>query len=116
MAAAAGLAVLAGAYALGFELLPAAAQSFFLYAPVFFINGVAYAGARLGRKTYLVDYAPSDERPLYISLSNTIIGIVTLGGALLGVLAELTSVQTLILLLMLVLAGSAGFSLSLRET
>lgn len=65
------------------------ALSAFSYAPVFFLLGIAEAGARVGRKTYLVDAAPSEERPLYVAFANSSIGLfaLVLGG--LGVLADL---------------------------
>ncbi len=58
--------------------------------------GLGQAGARLGRKTYLVDGAPDDRRPLYVSVANTIIGVVTIAGATLGILAEVLSVEAVI--------------------
>ncbi|TVS07101.1 MAG: MFS transporter [Phycisphaerales bacterium] len=59
-------------------------------------SGLGQAGARLGRKTYLVDGAPDDRRPLYVSVANTIIGVVTIAGAALGILAEVLSVEAVI--------------------
>lgn len=67
---------LAGAFMLGFE-----GVSVYYFLPVLFINGVAYAGARLARKTYLVDYAPDEDRPTYVSVANTAIGLFTLVAA-----------------------------------
>lgn len=53
----------------------------------FFLLGVAYAGVRLGRKTYIVDAAPDQYRSLFVAIGNTAIGLLTLilggGGALL---------------------------------
>ncbi|MGM0561545.1 MAG: MFS transporter [Pseudomonadota bacterium] len=60
----------------------------FYYAPVFFLLGVAEAGARVGRKTYLVDAAPSKERPLYVAFANSAIGLVALLLGSLGILAD----------------------------
>jgi hypothetical protein len=59
------------------------------YAAVIFVAVVAQEGVRLGRKAYLVTAAPPDERPLYVALANTIIGVVMIALALLGVVAEL---------------------------
>lgn len=61
--------------------------------------GLGQAGARLGRKTYLVDGAPEDRRPLYVAVANTVIGVVTILGAALGVLADIFSVDSVIGLL-----------------
>lgn len=74
--------------ALAVMLMQFSFASFYGLLPVFFINGMAYAGARLSRKTYLVDYAPSDERPTYVSVANTLIGLYTLVAATFGFVAQ----------------------------
>ena len=57
------------------------------FAGVFVLAGIAEAGVRLGRKTYLVDAAPKDERPLYTALSNTLAGVSALIAGGLGFVA-----------------------------
>ncbi|RUO80019.1 MFS transporter permease [Idiomarina tyrosinivorans] len=49
-----------------------------------FISAVAHQGARVGRKTYLVDMANQDNRAQLTAVSNTLMGIVLLLGILLG--------------------------------
>lgn len=49
---------------------------------------IAYQGVRLGRSTHLVDMATADTRAAYTALSNTIIGVVLIGGSGFGLLAE----------------------------
>ena len=61
------------------------------YAAAFFLLGLAEAGVRLGRKTYLVDAAPEDERPAYVAFSNTAVGLLALAAGTLGVIADLAS-------------------------
>lgn len=85
------LAGLTGLGAVGLALLPAELQSAWLYAALFLVLGVAVAGVRLGRKTYLVDGAPADERPLYTAFANTVVGALALAGGLVGLLADLTA-------------------------
>jgi hypothetical protein len=63
------------------------------YAAVVLIAVAAQEGVRLGRKAYLVNAAPPNERPLYVALANTIIGVVMIGLALLGVVAQLAGVS-----------------------
>jgi hypothetical protein len=63
------------------------------YAAVVFIAVAAQEGVRLGRKAYLVTAAPPSERPLYVALANTIIGVVMIALALLGVIAEVAGVS-----------------------
>ncbi|WP_022727163.1 MFS transporter [Fodinicurvata sediminis] len=82
--------------------------SVFYYAPVFFLLGIAEAGARLGRKTYLVDAAPSEERPLYVAFANSAIGLVALALGGLGILADLWVPATAVIAFT-VLAFLGGF-------
>jgi hypothetical protein len=65
----------------------------------FFVLGIAHAGVRLGRKTYLVDMAGGNKRTDYTSVSNTVIGVILLltGGltALLSLVSEVAVILTL---------------------
>ncbi|HEX6303022.1 MAG TPA: hypothetical protein VFZ76_02465 [Anaerolineales bacterium] len=58
--------------------------------------GFAIAGVRLGRKTYLVDGAPKLECPLYVTVSNTLIGVLTLVGSGFGFIADFFGIRFLI--------------------
>lgn len=98
-----------------FELLPPAYLSIYTFAPLILINMMIHSGARLSRKTWLTDFAPENERPLYISLSNTCIGLFTILTAGIGFIAELFSLSILLYFLMGMLAISAFFSYSLQE-
>jgi hypothetical protein len=82
------------------------------YPLAFFGLGVAHAGIRLGRKTYLVDMAEGNRRTTYVAVSNTVIGALLLFTGLLGALAATVSVPGTIALLGL--AGLAGAAMSLR--
>jgi len=66
---------------------------------IFFLITLAHGAVRLGRKVYLVDMATADNRAQYVAVSNTVIGVAMLGGGLIGVLADVFSVQAVILLL-----------------
>jgi MFS family permease len=81
-----------------FEFIPI--NNYLLAIPLIII-GFAIAGARLGRKTYLIDSAPEDQRPLYAAVSNTISGVLILAGGSLGLIAENYGVVVLILVLTL---------------
>jgi hypothetical protein len=48
---------------------------------------IAYQGVRLGRATHIVDMADEDTRAAYTALSNTIIGVLLVGGGIFGALA-----------------------------
>ncbi|WP_163321939.1 MFS transporter [Draconibacterium mangrovi] len=77
-----------------------------LYPVVLFILGIAHQGVRLGRKTYVIDMATGNERTSYVSVSNTVIGIILLMVGGLSALVSLLSVEGVILLLSLL--GLAG--------
>lgn len=62
--------------------------SFGLIGLSFLMIGLAEAGVRLGRKTYIVDAAPKNERPNYTAFSNSLIGVLALGTSTLGIIAE----------------------------
>jgi hypothetical protein len=82
------------------------------YPLAFFGLGVAHAGVRLGRKTYLVDMSDGNRRTDYVAVSNTVIGGLLLLTGALGALAALVSVPGTVLLLGL--CGLLGAALSLR--
>ncbi|MDX1678552.1 MFS transporter [Arsukibacterium sp.] len=48
------------------------------YLALFLLLSVGYAGVRVGRKTYLLDMASGNKRTDYVSVSNTIIGVLLL--------------------------------------
>ena len=78
-----------------------------LYPVVLFILGIAHQGVRLGRKTYVIDMGTGNERTSYVSVSNTVIGIILLMVGGLSALVSLLSVEGVILLLsVLGLAGA----------
>ena len=105
------ISIAGGIYALGFYYFPQ--LGFFAFLPVFFINGIAYSGARLSRKTYLVNYAPESDRPTYISVASTFIGLFTVLAATFGIVAEIFGlpVQILFFVGLLALAIFLSFKL-----
>lgn len=92
----AGLAMAAGVLASIIGNTSNLASSSFAFAVPVMMVGFAIAGVRLGRKTYLVDGAPELERPLYVAVSNTIIGVLTLIGSGLGFIADSFGIRFLI--------------------
>ncbi|KPZ60299.1 Major Facilitator Superfamily protein [Pseudoalteromonas sp. P1-13-1a] len=64
----------------------------------YFLLCIAHQGVRLGRKTYLVDMAQGNKRTDYVSVSNTIIGILLLMLGSIGLLDAFLSTAQLILL------------------
>ena len=58
----------------------------------FFLLGIAHAGVRVGRKTYIVNMAEGNRRTDYVAIANTLIGIFLLIAGLLAGLASLMAV------------------------
>ena len=62
----------------------------------FFLLGMAHAGVRVGRKTYIVNMAKGNDRTNYVAVANTSIGILLLiAGALTGITSLLSVPLTL---------------------
>ena len=86
-----------------------------VYPAAYLLLALAHTGARLGRKTYVVDLAEGNKRTDYVAVSNTAIGILLLAtGALTSVLALAGVEAALLGLAVLGLAG-VGVSGSLPE-
>lgn len=93
------IATLAALLALSLMLVPSAEAQKWLYLGVFILIGLAESGIRLGRKTYLVDAVPSDERATFAALSNCLIGVLALTMSALGLVAQFLGISILIALL-----------------
>lgn len=85
------------------------------FAAFLLVIGMAHGGARLGRKTYLVDMATAKTRSAYVAVSNTIIGIMLLAGGSVGWVASSYGTEYAILVLALVGIAAVAMGLSLRE-
>lgn len=93
--------------------VPSLAGTAWLFPVAFFLLGVAHAGVRAGRKTYLVDLAGGVKRTDYVAVSNTLIGLVLLlVGAVTSALSFLAPEELILGLSVLGLAGAVlAFSL-----
>ena len=109
------IAIGGGVFALLFYFASDWNLGFYAFLPVFFINGIAYSGARLSRKTYLVDYAPDDDRPTYVSVANTFIGLFTIVAAGFGVIAEIFGLPAQIIFFMSLLVLAIVLSCRLKR-
>jgi MFS family permease len=102
-----------GVFAYAVETLaPDLAGTFWFYPAVFLVLSVAHSGARLGRKTYVVDLASGNRRTDYVAVSNSVIGVVLLLLGGMGAVAQAFSVPVVILALSLL--GLAGAVVSAR--
>ncbi|WP_026811154.1 MFS transporter [Arenibacter latericius] len=81
--------------------IPVIKMSAWLYPTAFFVLGIAHSGVRLGRKTYIVDMAGGNKRTDYVSVSNTIIGLILLLTGGISAAASIISIEGVILALSL---------------
>ncbi len=106
-AAAVLTAAVAGVAAFSYLYLESLAAATAWYPFLFGILGIAHAGVRLGRKTYLVDLGRGNKRTAYVAVSNTLIGAVLLfTGLLTSILAAWSPVGAILTLSALGLAGA----------
>jgi MFS family permease len=87
-------------------LVGASLSALSLFSITFVCQGIYQGSVMVGQVNFGLDIAPPENRPTYIGLINTILGIASLSLSLSGLLADLTSYQTLFWLGML-FAGSA---------
>lgn len=67
------------------------------YVPLgYFFLSIAHSGVRVGRKTYVVDLASGNRRTDYVSVSNTVIGVLLLLVGSVGALAPIISTSGVI--------------------
>lgn len=81
-------------------------QNVYLYAVFYFVLSVAHSGVRIGRQTYLVDMAGGVKRTDYVSVSNSLIGVLLLLFG--GVTSLIASFSLPAVLLVLGLSGLLG--------
>lgn len=70
-----------------------------LFPIAFFILGIAHAGVRVGRKTYVLDMAGGNKRTDYVAVGNSIIGLLLLLSGLFGLLSALIGAAGMLVLL-----------------
>ncbi len=79
MAAAALLTAVTGAITVTTDRLAAGiAESAWFLPAAYFLLSIAHSGARVGRKTYVVDLGTGNRRTDYVAISNTVIGVALL--------------------------------------
>lgn len=86
-----------------------------VFAALFFVLGVAHAGVRIGRKTYLVDMADQSTRAAYVALSNTLIGVALLLASSVGLLGSTMGSEGIILVMALCSLAAAALAWRLPE-
>lgn len=81
----------------------------------FLTLAIIHAGARMGRKTYVVDLGRGDKRTRYVAVSNSVIGVLLLALGLFGAVVAQFGAEWALLGLALTGLVGAGVSLSLPE-
>lgn len=82
---------------------------------LYFVLSVAHQGVRIGRKTYLVNLGDGNKRTRYVSVSNTIIGVVLLGMSSISLLSYAVSFEGLVLIFSLITVVSGFMVIRLPE-
>lgn len=80
------------------SVLPPALHAW-LFPAAFFVLGVAHAGVRVGRKTYVLDMAGGNKRTDYVAVGNTLIGLLLLFTGLFGLLSAALGAAGMLVLL-----------------
>ena len=96
--------------------LPGLIQAYWFLPAVYFALSVAHSGVRVGRKTYIVDFASGNKRTDYVAISNTVIGVLLLLAGSVGALAPIIGNAGIIGLLALMGLAGALLAVSLPET
>ncbi|WP_061964257.1 hypothetical protein [Demequina aurantiaca] len=92
---------------LGLLMVGDLAKAFWLAPATYLLLALVHVGARLARKTYVVDIAEGDQRTQYVAVSNTLMGVLLLAvGAITAGLAVLGNQWALLLLAALGIAGA----------
>jgi predicted MFS family arabinose efflux permease len=87
--------------------LPLVGESVWLAPGAYLLLALVHVGARLARKTYVVDIAEGDQRTQYVAVSNTLMGVLLLAvGALTAGMAVFGNEVALLLLAVLGVAGA----------
>jgi hypothetical protein len=86
-----------------------------LFPAAFFVLGIAHAGVRVGRKTYVLDMAGGNKRTDYVAVSNSIIGLLLLSAGFLGLLTALIGPAGMLLVLSALGLCGALLSFGLKE-
>lgn len=89
--------------------------SMWIPAVMFFLIALFHAGARLGRKVYLVDMANEANRAMYVSVSNTLIGLCMLIAGVFGVIGDRFGAAAVIGILGVVSCFTAVFTLTIKD-
>lgn len=101
--------------ALGFGLLTPSASLAIPFGIMFVIAGITRPAANIAYPSYLLDIAPATERPLYIGLTNTVLGIATFIPVIGGILLDLFGYRAVMLIALAISALAWWLARSMIE-
>lgn len=78
--------------------MPDGSMSELILPTLLFTLMIAHQGVRLGRSVHVVDMADLDTRAAYTALSNSVVGLLLLGGGAFGVIAQLFGIAAVLAL------------------
>ena len=87
----------------------------YLALPLFFLNGAVRPAQALVGSNFLLELAPEAERPLYLGLSNTLVGIVVLISGLGGLVVDAFGFTGLLVVALGLAAAAYVFVMGLPE-
>ncbi|PXA05397.1 MFS transporter [Coraliomargarita sinensis] len=108
------VALLLGAVIAYVTVLEAGSMDSLCFPLALFLNGLAHAGVRVGRKTHLVNLSGGNKRTDYVAVGNTLIGVLLIVAGLLTGLIALLSIQWTLALFMLAAATGAAYGKKLK--
>jgi len=85
-----------------FGFLPRGPALALPFGVLFLLNGIARPAANIAYPSYLLEIAPAAERPLYVSFTNTILGIATFVPVIGGTLLDLFGFRALFLIALVI--------------
>ncbi len=99
-------------YLAALQFWPGLADGVTIHLVAYLLLALVHTGSRIGRKTYVVDYAKGDARTDLVAVTNTAMGLLLLAvGLVTGLLAMLS---TELALLVLAIIGAIGVPVALR--
>ena len=104
-----GLVVVAGAFSLEGAWAP------YLALPLFVLDGAIRPAQVMTGSNFLLELVPGDERPLYLGLSNTLMGVIVLISGLGGLVVDLFSFTGLFVLSLALCLGGYALATGLPE-
>jgi MFS family permease len=109
------VALLLGAVIAYVALIDSGGIDSVLFPIALFMNGLAHAGVRVGRKTHLVNLSGGNKRTDYVAVGNTLIGVLLIIAGLLTGLVALLSIHVTLAIFMICAVAGALYGRRLEE-